>query len=438
MKLVYKEDETGAQMLTDESGVHQVMMEWEKPYMEACIKTLDPSGRVLEIGFGLAYSATAICMNENVKEYTVIECSPVVWNKFDEFAAQMKEKRPDLKCSIVKGRWQDVLPTVGEFDAIFFDDYIDANAHGSANHWRFAEFMVATTSTHLSIEGRLCWFAGKGTFPVDSNEFITMESIDYDIDAPKHCRYTSASGYEIPVITKRCDCTAEQLKQFVMPWNLNKQTEEQRKVAESGRKSQEGKWMAMIEARNTLRPSFAIFDNYFNNAPDVTKHAVSLFKMGAECREPSGIVVQGTVSDSESGIFLSYISALTQRSYKLGHVEMSYVSLNALCQNHVRFTTDHEWTAIVLLGNCPTESGISILSWNGQFSTWQEVNAIGKDKTIEIFQNDPTKWLVTDKVCHRHNRMILIEPGQFYKFTQPFGKQFENSQLALIYKLGLL
>ena len=31
----------------------QVMMEWEKPYMEECINTLQPHGHVLEIGFGL-------------------------------------------------------------------------------------------------------------------------------------------------------------------------------------------------------------------------------------------------------------------------------------------------------------------------------------------------------------------------------------------------
>ena len=65
MKLVYGTDENGEELLSDETGVHQVMMKWEQPYMEACIKKLNPSGKVLEIGFGLAYSATAICNNPN-------------------------------------------------------------------------------------------------------------------------------------------------------------------------------------------------------------------------------------------------------------------------------------------------------------------------------------------------------------------------------------
>ena len=61
MKLKYSKDISGNQLLEDEDGLHQVMMEWEKPYMEACIEKLDPSGSVLEIGFGLAYSATSKC-----------------------------------------------------------------------------------------------------------------------------------------------------------------------------------------------------------------------------------------------------------------------------------------------------------------------------------------------------------------------------------------
>ena len=34
MKLIYKKDENDQEILCDETGNHQVMMEWEKPYME--------------------------------------------------------------------------------------------------------------------------------------------------------------------------------------------------------------------------------------------------------------------------------------------------------------------------------------------------------------------------------------------------------------------
>ena len=52
-------DENGKEILLRD-GEHQVMMEWEKPYMEAIIDTIKPTGDVLEIGFGCGYSATRI------------------------------------------------------------------------------------------------------------------------------------------------------------------------------------------------------------------------------------------------------------------------------------------------------------------------------------------------------------------------------------------
>ena len=47
----------------------QVMMAWEKPYMEHLIKKLKPKGDVLEIGFGLGYSASAI-QKYNITSHT--------------------------------------------------------------------------------------------------------------------------------------------------------------------------------------------------------------------------------------------------------------------------------------------------------------------------------------------------------------------------------
>ena len=69
MKLIYKKDENDHEMLCDETGKHQVMMEWEKPYMEFSIEKLNPTGHVLEIGFGMGYSATSICSYTDVSEY---------------------------------------------------------------------------------------------------------------------------------------------------------------------------------------------------------------------------------------------------------------------------------------------------------------------------------------------------------------------------------
>lgn len=113
--LKFSKDELGKDVLLKDENL-QVMMEWEKPYMEACIEMLKPSGDVLEIGFGLGYSATAI-QKHQPKSHTIIECDPTVIEEAKKWAKKHKNVK------ILEGRWQDLLPKLEQFDAIFFDDY---------------------------------------------------------------------------------------------------------------------------------------------------------------------------------------------------------------------------------------------------------------------------------------------------------------------------
>ena len=104
MKLEYTKDEFGKDILLQDNG-NQIMMEWEKPYMEACIDKLNPYGRVLEMGFGLGYSANHIQTYNDVEEHVIIECSPVVWRKMTKFL----EKYPKAKVSDLGEEWWDNL-----------------------------------------------------------------------------------------------------------------------------------------------------------------------------------------------------------------------------------------------------------------------------------------------------------------------------------------
>jgi hypothetical protein len=114
-KMEYKKDEQGKEILLKD-GKFQVMMEWEKPYMQACIDALKPFGDVLEIGFGLAYSAEHI-QTYRPKSHTIIEYHPDVAAR----ARQWAKRYPNV--TIVEGTWQSELPKLGMFDCIFFDDY---------------------------------------------------------------------------------------------------------------------------------------------------------------------------------------------------------------------------------------------------------------------------------------------------------------------------
>lgn len=114
-KMEYKKDEHGKEILLKD-GKFQVMMEWEKPYMEACIDAVRPFGDVLEVGFGLGYSSERI-QNYHPKSHTIIEYHPEVAARAREWAKHYPNVR------IIEDTWQNALPKLGLYDCIFFDDY---------------------------------------------------------------------------------------------------------------------------------------------------------------------------------------------------------------------------------------------------------------------------------------------------------------------------
>lgn len=115
--LTFCVDEDGKEQLIDSDGV-QVMMEWERPYMEQCVEALSIDGEcdVLEVGFGTGYSAEHI-QRAGPKSHTIIECSKSVLERLRPWAAD----KPNVR--VIEGTWQRRLPELGLFDKIFFDDY---------------------------------------------------------------------------------------------------------------------------------------------------------------------------------------------------------------------------------------------------------------------------------------------------------------------------
>ena len=101
MKLIYKEDECGKKILCNDDENHQIMMEWEKSYMEKSIEMLNPSGKILEVGFGTGYSARKICSYKAITEYSVIECAPIVWEEFEKFKKEQEMIRQELKINLI-------------------------------------------------------------------------------------------------------------------------------------------------------------------------------------------------------------------------------------------------------------------------------------------------------------------------------------------------
>ena len=77
-------------------------------------------GDVLDIGFGMGYSADK--MYELADSYTCIEINPQIYKRASEWA----KKRSNV--SIIFGDWFDIIPQLGmKYDGIFMDTHDDPN-----------------------------------------------------------------------------------------------------------------------------------------------------------------------------------------------------------------------------------------------------------------------------------------------------------------------
>lgn len=97
----------------------QVMQDWEHPLMKAMAEIVTEShGDILELGFGMAISATYI-QEFGCRSYTVIEANEGVVEHFKKW----KEQFPGRDINVIHSRWHDAVDKLEaeSFDGIFFD-----------------------------------------------------------------------------------------------------------------------------------------------------------------------------------------------------------------------------------------------------------------------------------------------------------------------------
>jgi protein arginine N-methyltransferase 2 len=140
-------DASNTLLLDDDDDA--VMMEWERPIMEAHASILTKGGkhskRILNIGFGLGIIDTAIQSYEP-SLHVICEAHPTVY-------AKMLSDGWDTKTNvrICFGRWQDIMPqliTEGiKFDGIFYDTYGEHFTDLEDFHTAMIQVLDTTTST---------------------------------------------------------------------------------------------------------------------------------------------------------------------------------------------------------------------------------------------------------------------------------------------------
>jgi guanidinoacetate N-methyltransferase len=141
-----------------------IMEDWQLPLMEAMATiAARAGGDVLEIGFGRGVSAQMI-QSHGVRSHTIVECNASVLDRFASWRATLPER--DIR--VVPGLWQDVIDTLGAFDAVFFHTYAldeEEVAELVAGSVTFAAHFFPVAAAHLR---------PGGVFTYLSNEIDTL------------------------------------------------------------------------------------------------------------------------------------------------------------------------------------------------------------------------------------------------------------------------
>jgi len=438
MKLEYTTDICGNDILQDDSGLHQVMMEWEKPYMEKCIEYLKPSGSVLEIGFGLGYSAEKLCSYQDVTEYTVIECCPIVWSRFQLFKEQMKPIRPELKMNLVKGRWEDVLGECGIYDSLFFDDYNGSISKEATN--RFNKFLYQIMVDHHTIVGSkiCCYSTGNTEFNISS---IKQELYEYEIDIPSYCNYAKGNKMYIPILTqiKSCDNTETiyELKDKL----LNTISPIQQKFNEQVVKAK-----AYYDKPKTIYCNLMVIDNFYTNA-----QATRDYMLTQEFKVRGNYPGQRTISFANEHLKEMIQGYIQHFAGKIVNWPMPLSADNddqtnaEIYNGAFQYTTSRDrtwihndgwnnWAVVLYLTpKAPVNSGTGIFRFKDGTRNDEEAEARGNKKILDECSQDYTKWELVDRVGNLFNRLVLFNSNQYHASLDYFGTNKENGRLFQVF-----
>jgi hypothetical protein len=427
MRLQYTKDKNNQEILCDETGKYQVMMEWEKPYMEKCIELLEPSGCVLEIGFGLGYSARKICENINVTSYSVIECSPVVWNKIEAFINDFNILRPELKINIIKGRWEDVLETLDIFDCVFFDDYTYENSLQSLQ--RANKFLFNVLKYHTKICSKICSYStSNNTNLFEKITFVKCKCIEYEIPIPDNCNYAKGNKMYIPLIEK------------INEYNETIELLQANKILEKKIQEKTQQINNFYKLKNTIQCNLLVIDNFYSN-PMETRNYILTQEFKIRGNYPG----QRTISYASEEIknyIEKYISGFAGKiiDWNMEKTENnyngSYQYTTSRDRSWIHTDPNNKWAGVLYLTpNAPLSSGTGIYMFQDgtryEDETSEEVR--NNKKQTDMYSQDMTKWKLVDKIGNVFNRLILFNSKQFHMSMDYFGTSKENGRLFQVF-----
>lgn len=206
----YKKDINDEDILYGSSEDHQYMMEWEREYMEACVDYLNPHGDILEIGFGMGYSADRI-HSYDISSHTILEPDPVVYKKALEWAKKYDNV-------IIHNQGWPCCDNLLKYDCFFYDPYIEEKPEGIMydDACDVTFFVVKCIHDHMKEKSKFSFYcSSQGNSINDYANFLatSLYNIDntsvefklkfkkFDVEVPKHCNYCKSGWLYTPVIS---------------------------------------------------------------------------------------------------------------------------------------------------------------------------------------------------------------------------------------------
>jgi predicted O-methyltransferase YrrM len=448
MKLIYKEDNYGKKILCNEDESHQIMMEWEKPYMEKSIEMLDPFGKILEIGFGMGYSARKICSYEAVKEYNVIECAPIVWEEFENFKKEQQMIRPELKINLIKGRWQDVLNTTDIFDCIYFDDY-KLDEEPSIQYLsltRLIKFLIEVLKNNTKIGSKISYYSTTG----NENFFkkvncIDIKIIEFPVKIPYNCKYAKGDKMYIPVITKTSNAELDLKDKLIPANNVNNMQKINPEIHEEIKKEIEihTKYKTLFDDIQVRSPScgLIVIDNFYKN-PHETRKYILTQEFSVRGNYPG----QRTISyatqhlkDIIQGYVMPFGGKITDfpipdKTTNANIYNGSFQYTTSRDRSWVHIDGYNNWGGVLYMTpNAPLSSGTAFYKFNDGAECQRDQDILENKTQTDTFSQDMTKWQLVDRVGNVFNRLILFNSKRFHMSMDYFGDSKENGRLFQVF-----
>jgi len=163
---------------------HPVMQRWETPFMNKLAEvSCRKGGRVVEVGFGMAISATAI-QAFPIDEHIILEANGDVFKRLEEFAdgapSKVTPMGPDL--------WQNTLSSIADesVDGILYDTY-PLNKEEQHIH----QFEFLKLARRILRPGGIMTYCNLTSLGVLKHEYATWEELFEQTQKP----HLLAAGY---------------------------------------------------------------------------------------------------------------------------------------------------------------------------------------------------------------------------------------------------